>query len=70
MLIAIAVAKVALLTFLAGGVVTILATYYRRRRDGVRPWRPANSRILGYDPPAVEIVAPAFPSHTVGEPDE
>ncbi len=70
MLIAIAVAKVLLLTFLAGGVVTILATYYRRRRGGVRPWRPANSRILGYDPPAVEIVAPAFPSHTVDEPDE
>ena len=70
MLIAIAVAKVLLLTFLAGAVVTILATYYRRRRNGVRPWCPANSRILGYDPPAVEIVQPAFPSHTVSEPDE
>ena len=70
MLIAITVAKVLLLTFLAGGVVTILATYYRRRRNGVRPWRPANSRVLGYDPPAVEIVQPDFPSHTIGEPNE
>ncbi|UMB70978.2 hypothetical protein [Mycobacterium paraterrae] len=69
MFIAIIVAKVLILTFLAVGVATILATYYRRRRNGVRPWRAANSRILGYDPPAVEIVQPDFPSHTTGEPN-
>jgi hypothetical protein len=49
------VAKIALLVFLAGAVLTILVTYYRRRRAGVRPWRPANSRILGYDAPIPEI---------------
>jgi hypothetical protein len=62
------VAKIALLVFLAGAVLTILVTYCRRRRAGVRPWRPANSRILGYDAPIPEIIQPASPSHTVDEP--
>lgn len=62
-------AKVALLVFLAGGVSVILLTYYRRRRAGVVPWRPANSRILGYDAPAAVIAEIPAPSHTVGEPD-
>lgn len=67
--IAVTLAKIALLVFLAGGVATILVTYYRRRRSGVVPWRPANSRILGYDAPVVEIVQPPAPHHTVGEPE-
>jgi hypothetical protein len=60
-------AKVALLVFLAGGVATIAATYYRRRRSGITPWRPPNSRILGYDAPVAEIVWPA-PQRGVDEP--
>lgn len=58
----IAAAKIALLVYLAGGMVIIGTIYYRRRRSGVTPWRPPNSRILGYDPPVVEIECPA-PSH-------
>lgn len=62
------VAKIGLLVFIAAGVVSILVTYFRRRRAGVTPWRPPNSRILGYDAPIPEIVRPAQPSHTVDEP--
>ena len=50
------------------GVLSVFVTYFRRRRAGVRPWRPPNSRILGYDAPIPEIVRPAEPSHIVDEP--
>ena len=66
----IGIAKTALLIFLIGSVLYILGTYYLRRRAGVVPWRPPNSRILGYDaPPAVIAEQPPSPSHTVGEPE-
>lgn len=64
----IAAAKIALLVYLAGGVMIIGAAYYRRRCSGVTPWRPPNSRILGYDAPTVEIEWPAPTHGSVGEP--
>lgn len=68
MLVVIAAAKIALVVYLAAGVTIIGAAYYRRRRSGVTPWRPPNSRILGYDAPAVEIEWPAPTHGSIGEP--
>ena len=51
--------KIALLSFIALGLIVLVANYFRRRRSGVTPWRPPNSLIVGYDAPRPQIKHPA-----------
>lgn len=56
--------KVALLGFITVAVVGLIGTYVWRRCHGVRPWRPPNSRIIGYDAPIPQIEQPPRPVYT------
>ena len=56
------VSKVALLAFIAIGLLIIVATYIRRRRSGITGWRPPNSANTWR--PWV-AAAPSFP-HPIG----
>ena len=61
------IGKVALVSFISVGLMIVAVNYFRRRRSGVTPWRPANSLIIGYDAPRVQIEHPAGPSDTDGQ---
>lgn len=61
------VGKVALLGFIAVGVLILVGTYAWRRTHGVRPWRPPNSRIIGYDATIPTIEHPSGPVYTNGQ---
>lgn len=61
------IGKIALLSFLAVSLIVLAANYFRRRRSGITPWRPANSLIVGYDAPRPQIEHPAGPSRTDGQ---
>jgi len=59
--------KVALLLFITVAVAVVIGTYIWRRCHGIRPWRPPNSRILGYDAPIPQIEQPPRPVFTKGK---
>lgn len=59
--------KVALLLFITGAVAVLIGTYVWRRCHGVRPWRPPNSRIIGYDAPIPQIEQPPRQVFTNGK---
>lgn len=61
------IGKVAVLSFNGVGLIVLAVNYFRRRRNGVTPWRPPNSLILGYDAPRVQIEHPTRPSDTDGQ---
>lgn len=50
--------KIALVLFITVAVAVLIGTYIWRRCHGVRPWRPPNSRIIGYDAPIPQIEQP------------
>lgn len=56
--------KFALLGFITVAVVVLIGTYIWRRCHGVRPWRPPNSRIIGYDASIPQIEQPPPPVYT------
>lgn len=58
------IGKIALLSFIGVSLIVLAVNYFRRRRSGVTPWRPANSLIIGYDAPRVQIEQPAKPADT------
>ncbi|WP_431236053.1 hypothetical protein ACQ856_30200 (plasmid) [Mycolicibacterium psychrotolerans] len=60
------IGKIALLSFIAVSLIIVAVNYFRRRRSGITPWRPANSLIVGYDAPRPQIEHPAGPSHADG----
>jgi hypothetical protein len=61
------IGKFTLVAFIAVGVLVLVGTYLRRRRSGIRPWRPPNSRIIGYDAPIPQIQQPPGPPWTDGQ---
>lgn len=61
------IGKTALLAFIAVAILIIVANYIRRRRSGIRPWRPPNSRIIGYDAVIPQIEQPPGSPYTDGQ---